>query len=195
MWDTIKSSIAASLLLAVAIPVLLQNSLLGAILLTLGFYAIGYFKLLLYPGEVGYLFTRDSRAGLLGILLVNLTFGYLFGLCLSLHNPVLISLALIETLTVSFSIEHFIGAVLCGVLMFVAIDMYRGKDKIAVFLCVPVFILAGFHHCIVDSIVMGIARSFNAVIFLTVLGNTIGAVLAWFLFQAPKLRIRNFISG
>ena len=72
--------------------------------------------------------------------------------------------------------------VLCGMLMFIAADCYKNtKSFIATFVCVPVFILAGFEHSIADMFYFCSAGAFSVeslVFILTVLiGNAIGGFL------------------
>ena len=47
----------------------------------------------------------------------------------------------------------FFAGVLCGILMYTAVWVYKQKNTAAaIFFCVPVFILAGFEHSIADMI-------------------------------------------
>ena len=69
-----------------------------------------------------------------------------------------------------------------GILMFIAVDFYKQrKSFLAIFFCVPVFILAGFEHSIADMFYVCSAGAFglDSLIFilLVLLGNAIGCML------------------
>ena len=72
--------------------------------------------------------------------------------------------------------------VMCGMLMFIAVDFHRTrKSYIATFVAVPVFIMAGFEHSIADMYYFTSAMMWNvdSVIFilLIIVGNAIGGLL------------------
>lgn len=77
-------------------------------------------------------------------------------------------------------------AVLCGVLMYAAVEIWRAKATPAgIFFCVPVFILCGFEHSVADAYyfavggLMGRPRTW-LFLLCAVIGNSIGAMLiAW----------------
>ena len=73
----------------------------------------------------------------------------------------------------------------CGMLMYIAVNGYKtisdnvGKN-IVLFLCVVVFILCGFEHCIANMYYFSIANMWNFKSFLylliMILGNSFGGV-------------------
>ena len=72
--------------------------------------------------------------------------------------------------------------VLCGILMFIAADTFKkGKGPLATFVCVPVFILAGFEHSIADMFYFCSAGVYTldslAFIIVVIIGNAIGGIL------------------
>ena len=76
----------------------------------------------------------------------------------------------------------FSKGVFCGVLMFIAADYYKQKQKyLGAILAVPVFILAGFEHSIADMFYFCSAGVFTldalAFIAVVILGNAIGGML------------------
>ena len=65
--------------------------------------------------------------------------------------------------------------------MYLAVAIYRKGSKLGILMGVPLFILCGFQHCIANIITLGIARTFSWTIILCILGNFIGALVAWYL--------------
>ena len=75
-----------------------------------------------------------------------------------------------------------VRAILCGVLMYMAVSVYKEKNSIAgIFFCVPVFILAGFEHSIANMFYFGAANMLNAhsIVYLcfVIAGNAGGGML------------------
>ena len=79
----------------------------------------------------------------------------------------------------------FVLSMFCGMLMFLAVDLFKKlKDVgryIAVFLCVTVFIICGFEHCVANMYYFSVANSWslNTVLYLLImiLGNSVGGIL------------------
>ena len=69
--------------------------------------------------------------------------------------------------------------------MYTAVDLYkklRGIGKyIAVFICVTVFILAGFEHCVANMYYFTVAGvwGWNAILalYVMIIGNSLGSIL------------------
>ena len=153
----------------------------GAILFAVGLFTIFSFRLDLYTGKVGYVFDNDRSyiPYLLVVILGNFIGCLLLGLMMPLDAAS--NLAQVKLDNYSFLPVLFKG-VLCGMLMFIAADCYKNtKSFIATFVCVPVFILAGFEHSIADMFYFCSAGAFSVeslVFILTVLiGNAIGGFL------------------
>ena len=70
----------------------------------------------------------------------------------------------------------------CGVLMYVAVWVYREKKTVAgILFCIPVFILSGFEHSIADMFYFSLAGTVfqgRSLLFLllVVLGNSLGGL-------------------
>ena len=80
----------------------------------------------------------------------------------------------------------FILSIFCGILMYIAVNNYKKMNNeigkyICIFLCVMVFILCGFEHCVANMIYFTIAEiwSINTIFYLLimVLGNSLGSIL------------------
>ena len=153
----------------------------GAILFAVGLFTIFSFRLDLYTGKVGYLFDNDRSyiPYLLVVILGNFIGCLILGLMMPLDAAVNLANAKLDNY--EFLPVLFKG-VLCGMLMFIAADCYKNtKSFIATFVCVPVFILAGFEHSIADMFYFCSAGAFSVeslVFIITVLiGNAIGGFL------------------
>lgn len=153
----------------------------GAILFAVGLFTIFSFRLDLYTGKVGYLFDNDRSyiPYLLVVILGNFIGCLILGLMMPLDAAVNLANAKLDNY--EFLLVLFKG-VLCGMLMFIAADCYKNtKSFIATFVCVPVFILAGFEHSIADMFYFCSAGAFSVeslVFIITVLiGNAIGGFL------------------
>jgi formate/nitrite transporter FocA (FNT family) len=79
---------------------------------------------------------------------------------------------------------------MCGVLMYIAVDVFKNRKSedigkyIGVFICVSVFILCKFEHCVADMIYFGMMNelslfSFKALKYIVIvtIGNGLGANL------------------
>ena len=153
----------------------------GAILFAVGLFTIFSFRLDLYTGKVGYLFDNDRSyiPYLLVVIIGNFIGCLILGLMMPLDAAVNLANAKLDNY--EFLPVLFKG-VLCGMLMFIAADCYKNtKSFIATFVCVPVFILAGFEHSIADMFYFCSAGAFSVeslVFIITVLiGNAIGGFL------------------
>lgn len=153
----------------------------GAILFAVGLFTIFSFRLDLYTGKVGYVFDNDRSyiPYLLVVILGNFIGCLLLGLMMPLDAAS--NLAQVKLDNYSFLPVLFKG-VLCGMLMFIAADCYKNtKSFIATFVCVPVFILAGFEHSIADMFYFCSAGAFSVeslvFIFTVLIGNAIGGFL------------------
>ncbi|MBR2255611.1 MAG: formate/nitrite transporter family protein [Candidatus Methanomethylophilaceae archaeon] len=153
----------------------------GAVLFSVGLFTVITFGFDLYTGKIGYVLDRDKefRAKIPVIILGNFVGCLACGLMMPLDGAVAIAdakLADPDYLRVLFK------GLFCGILMFIAVDYHKmKKSTLAVFFCVPVFILAGFEHSIADMFYFCSAGSFSleSLLFIVVvlIGNAIGGVL------------------
>lgn len=152
----------------------------GAILFSVGLLTVVAFGLDLYTGKVGYIvenppsFVKDVL-----LIIVGNFVGCLF---VGLMMPYDAAPALVDAkLDVEWYRVIFKG-LMCGILMFIAVDFYKQrKSFLAIFFCVPVFILAGFEHSIADMFYFCSAGVYtlDALVFiiLVIIGNAIGGML------------------
>ena len=192
---TLTSSILAGIFISLGASASLAapDKVIGAFLFTLGLTAILVFKVDLFTGKCGYLVTQKNKKEYLKYLAV-VWIGNLLGCAC-------IAAVVGQTLTANTFLSNYqdkvftliehkgIGTVatsiLCGMLMYIAVDGYKRCEKdrqltgcVCYILSVMVFILCGFEHCIADMFYFILAGSFHwsTLVFLVcvTLGNLIG---------------------
>ena len=166
-----------------------ENKIIGALLFTVGLYAIVLNGLFLYTGKVGYLVGEKDKKEYLLILLTT-WLGNLVGTAvgafaflntrnaLVAQNVDIICDAKLDDTPLSI----FILAVFCGFLMYIAVDGFKEKgNPIILFMGVSVFILCGFEHCIANMFYFSLAGAWSGKAFLYLLimtiGNSVGGIL------------------
>ena len=181
--ELINKSIGAALLISLGNFALLKlGNPIGPVIFSLGLLGVCYMGLNLFTGKCGFLIEDKIKIkDLLIILIVNLIFGYLIGLLYSVTDKEVLENAALKVSTWNVSWPFFIKSVLCGIIMYIAVYMYREKTPLGIIFGIPLFIFCGFQHCIANIITLGIARTFDYSIFICILGNFIGSLLMWFL--------------
>lgn len=189
MLKTIKGSILAAIAVAMGGSVFLacDNKYVGSVLFSVALLCICYLGFYLFTGKIGYVVNDYSKKNLLNIvvgLFGNLIVIYLLGLCIRFAVPALgekahtICTAKLEQ---NF-LNTFVRAIFCGVLMFLAVHVYREKNSpLGILFCIPVFILSGFEHSIADAFYFGASGIYDSKILLfelaAVLGNSVGSIV------------------
>jgi formate/nitrite transporter FocA (FNT family) len=189
------SAMLAGLMIGVGGTVYLSvdNPVVGSLLFAVGLFSILVFQMNLFTGKVGYLINNKPKYI---IDLIVIWFGNLLGedlYCNALYyiRPDLATKATTlcnSKLTQTLPSTLFLG-VMCGLLMYIAVDNFKNNNSdigkyIGIFVCVSVFILCKFEHCIADmfyfSMMNGLSiTSFTAMkyIIIVTIGNSIGAIL------------------
>lgn len=190
--ETLKKAIAAGFMIGIGAIIYLQceNKIAGALLFTIGLFAICAFGMNLFTGKIGYVISNKNKPNCLIIWLGNLI-GAGFGMTLiriakpSLHEKALV---LMNAKTELNFFAAIILAFFCGVLMYIAVENYRANSHgigkvIGLFLCVSVFILCGFEHSIADMCYAALAvdsldTGLKYLLFLieVTVGNSLGAL-------------------
>ncbi len=169
----------------------LDNKMLGAFLFSIGLYAICAFGLNLYTGKIGYVIDNKPKYllellfTLIGNLLGTLYAGYLLtltriGTKLESTAEIICSIKLDDKL-----ISIFILSMFCGMIMFLAVDLYKKlKDfgkYVGIFMGITIFILTGFEHCIANMYYFTVADMWSSktilYILVMILGNSVGSIL------------------
>ena len=165
-----------------------MGSPIGPVIFAFGLLGVCYMGLNLFTGKCGFLIEDKIKIkDLLIILLGNLLFGYLFGLMYSITDKTLIDVAIAKIATWDISISFFIKSLLCGIIMYIAVFMYKKGTPLGIIFGIPLFIFCGFQHCIANIITLGVARSFDYSIFICILGNFLGSIFMWFISKNKKV--------
>ena len=156
----------------------------GAILFSIGLFTVFTFRLDLYTGKVGYAVENKPSylVDLVVIILGNFVGALIIGQMIPMPEAAEV---LIVDAKLGGDIDWwrvFCKGVFCGMLMFIAADYYKTQKKyLATFVCVPVFILAGFEHSIADMFYFCASGTFTLDAFLFILvvivGNAVGGIL------------------
>ena len=189
MRQLIKKSIAASILIGLGGYVLLKISTpIGPFLFALGLLGICYLNLNLFTGKCGF-FIQDKipLTDLIEILLINIMGGICIGIIISIIDPTLIESAQARVINWSFSLQFFIQSILCGIIMYTAVAMYKKGTALGILFGIPLFIFCGMQHSIANAVYFGIAGVGNWMLILfCALGNWIGSIIMWLLCKEVK---------
>ena len=188
--ELINKSIAASLLISLGNYALLKlGNPIGPIIFALGLLGVCYMGLNLFTGKCGFLFQDKIEIfDLIIILLTNLIAGYIFGLAFSITDEEVMINAINKVTTWNISISFFIKSILCGIIMYIAVYMYKKGTPLGIIYGIPLFIFCGFQHCIANIITMGVARTFDASIIICIIGNFIGSLFVWYISKDIELK-------
>lgn len=187
--EFIKSILAGmAISLGGAVYLSCENKYVGAFFFCVGLITVVYFGLNLYTGKVGYLLDNNKTFFIDTLLSV---FGNALG-CLAfafLKSPINNVVTMVATKLEKAPLQVFFDGILCGVLIFICVDVFKKKNTVvAILFCVPTFILCGFEHSIADMFYIFNARNFSAKAFLflllVVLGNAVGGLIFPILLKA-----------
>lgn len=175
----------------------LDNKIMGSFLFSIGLLMICMYGMNLYTGKVGYILINkvDYIWELLISLVGNFIGTFLVGFLM--RNTRFIALSE-KALTISNAklndnlLSIFILSLFCGMLMYIAVNNYKkvsgeiGK-YIGIFLCVMVFILCGFEHCVANMYYFTVANVWSLKTFLylliMILGNSVGSIIIAFFYN------------
>ena len=196
--DIIYGFLAGAMIsIGCAVYLACQNKYVGAVMFSVALLTICYKGYNLYTGKIGFIVNNHSKddfhsllLGLLGNTLAMMAFGALLGLAIPSLKETAIGVVGAK-LSQTF-LSALIRAIFCGILMYIAVSLYREKKTIVgIIFCIPVFILSGFEHSIADMGYFAVAGEWSAkglgYIWTIILGNTIGAML----FPALKLIVKE----
>ncbi len=159
MAETLKKAIAAGFMIGIGAVIYIscENKIAGALLFTVGLFAVCAFGMNLFTGKIGYIISNKNKPNCIVIWIGNFL-GAITGMALVRIAKPSLHTAAREMMSAKLQ-QSYIGipilAFFCGVLMYLAVENYRanhhGFGKVAgLFLCVSVFILCGFEHSIAD---------------------------------------------
>lgn len=169
------------------------NKSVGALIFTLGLTAVLTFRVDLFTGKCGYLLTERYKKQYLAYL-ARVWLGNLFGcICVAailkgttIDNGFLLTYQ--DKLTELVRVKGAgtaITSILCGALMYIAVDGFKRQSKtnpmlgcICYISAVAAFVMCGYEHCVACMFYFVLAgMSWSNLIFLGIvtLGNMIGS--------------------
>ncbi len=174
-----------------------QNTVAGSFLFSVGLLMICMYGMNLYTGKIGYIlinkinYIYELLLSLLGNFIGTFIVGRL--ILLTRYSSISARALTISNLKLTDNLlSIFVLSLFCGILMYLAVNNYKkvsgeiGK-YIGIFMCVMVFILCGFEHCVANMYYFTVANvwSLKAFLYLLVmiLGNTCGSVLIAFFYN------------
>jgi len=184
------SAVVAGFLIGMSCTVyqLANTNYEGAFLFCLGLTVICTYDLDLFTGRVGYVKTSQEDARLGVIWVGNLLGAVLCAAVMNSLSPDMSHLSEVSMLSRLNQPTHktVILSMLCGALMFLAVDLYKLNRARHVFpytsilLCVPAFLMCGFEHSVADMFYLsasGMLRTAPMHLLLVSLGNAVGAIV------------------
>lgn len=189
MKELINKSVGASILISLGNYALLKlGNPIGPVIFALGLLGVCYMGQNLFTGKCGFLFEDKIKVkDLLIILIVNLITGYLMGVVFSYADPEVVKASIAKVASWEFSLSFFIRSILCGVIMYIAVFLYRKGTPLGIIYGIPLFIFCGFQHCIANIITLGVAKTIDASIVLAIIGNFIGSLIMWYFSKDIKI--------
>ena len=183
------SGILAGILISIGGTVFLacDNKYFGAVLFSVALLCICLKGYSLFTGKVGFIPEKHGKAefrvlftGLLGNAVGTIAGGYAIRYALPKVGDTAEAICTAK-LEVGFP-AVLIKAVFCGILMYLAVSIFRDSGKIVgILFCIPVFILSGFEHSVADIFYFAASGivSFDAFLFIlsVIFGNAIGGML------------------
>ena len=173
--EIIFKSIGATVMIGIGCLIYInQPNPIGAFFFFIGLLGVFYFNLNLFTGKIGYVRTKKDiirailifAANILGAFLFFIVPQVTFNFAAKLANPWYLTL--------------FKGFI-CGILIYLCVDQYRGGRPWVTLIGVPAFILSGAEHCIADMIYLVLTRTFTleafAFIALVAIGNAAGSLV------------------
>lgn len=177
----------------------------GATLFAVALLVICYRGYSLFTGKVGFMvdnYSADAWSVLLLGLLGNAIGTVIMGIGVRYAIPALGETAKVACearLTQEIG-QSVIRGMLCGVLMYLAVCIYRSKNTISgIIFCIPVFILSGFEHSIADMFYFAASGIIEPKVFLfiavIIVSNGLGAVAMALLERFGKEETKNAKQG
>lgn len=172
-----------------------QNTIIGSFLFSIGLLMICMYGMNLYTGKVGY--ALINKLNYIYELLLSLL-GNFVGTFIVARLILLTRFSDISKRALTMSnlklndnlLSIFILAFFCGILMYLAVNNYKKAANeigkyVGIFMCVMVFILCGFEHCVANMYYFSIANvwSLKTLLYMLimVLGNSVGSIfIAYF---------------
>ena len=174
---------------------------LPSLLFPIGLFLICTFSYDLYTGKIGYLLKEDNEYKILDLLLMllfNLIGAFIVGILyyFSIKDSEILNVTKdvwnAKFLSLSFvnSIMILGKSMLCGVLVFIAVDLFKKTNSdfgkfIAVWIPIFLFVFLGLDHSIANMFYMAAAGTFTIYSFvdliIAIIGNSLGSIIYYLL--------------
>ena len=169
-----------------------ENKILGALLFTVGLFAICTMDFNLYTGKVSYILEKKKYR------FIDLIFIWLGNLAGTAAMSYLLKLtrigdklrgeasALCDTKLGDNPLSVFVLAIFCNLLIFIAIDSYKNNPHqlgkyLGLFFGIVTFIFCSYEHCVADMYYFFAADAWSLKTFVYLLiitaGNSIGGLI------------------
>jgi formate/nitrite transporter FocA (FNT family) len=186
----ILNGVAAGIVISIGCAVFLacENRYVGSVMFSVALLTICLRGYALYTGKIGFIPEKHGKEelsvlllGLLGNTVGIAAGGYALGFAVPALKTAAIELCA-NKLNVQTFPQTLIRAAFCGILMYIAVCIYRDNRKIVgILFCIPVFILSGFEHSIADIGYFACANTVSwpafGFIWTVILGNSLGSML------------------
>ena len=183
--STMILSIYAGLMIGIGGYVYLSvdSKIIGAFIFSFGLLTIVTQKFYLYTGKVGFVKNRNDILNISIIIVGNIVGTYIMSLVYRITHTDFTQINDIWLNKINKSTyEVLILSIMCGILMYLAIDNYN-KNRNIIFIIMPVmvFILSGFEHSIANMFYYFSSdyRNIESAIYLltNIFGNGVGAII------------------
>ena len=157
-----------------------ESKTVGSLLFSFGLLTIVTQGFFLYTGKIGFVKSVKELPDMGIIILGNYAGTYVAALLARLANVNISTVQLAEKKLAATVPSVFFLSVLCGIMMYLAIDNYN-KSKNIVFIIAPVmiFILSGFEHSVANMFYFHLAGAYSlrafAYLLVMAAGYGIGA--------------------
>lgn len=162
-----------------------ENKIIASLLFSFGLSTIVVQGYSLYTGKIGFVKEIKELPDMLLMIVGNYMGTLLAAGMANAASLGIDSRALAQVKLSKDPVQVFLGAVFCGVMMFLAIDNYN-KSRNILFIIAPImiFILSGFEHSVANMFYFNLAQSFHLKTFtyigIMLLGNGVGAkIFGW----------------
>lgn len=177
-----------------------ENTVVGAVLFSVGLFIVLVNGYALFTGAIAYVTNKKEKNFIdcIIILLGNAMGAFVFGSTIRFTRIAHIAQRAADILTVKTNdsfLSIFILAFFCNMMIFYAVNSYRQNSHdigkyLGILLCIPVFIICSFEHCVANMCYMAIADIFStqtfAILIFSILGNTVGGILVCLLTKCAK---------
>ena len=191
--DYLVKGIYAGILIGIGVVAFLslKNPIAGSFFFSIGLLTICMYGMNLYTGKIGYILINKFEYvyELLLSLIGNFIGTFFVGKVMLLTRFSSISKRALEMSNMKLNdnlLSIFVLSMFCGMLMYIAVNNYKKVTNeigkyVGIFMCVMVFILCGFEHCVANMFYFSIASAYTwktlLYLLIMILGNSVGSII------------------